>query len=138
MARMKTEIFAAIVGLAVLAAGCVSTVDNRRAAGVPFGKDTIQARYERPMDQVYQAAKDVIQFNGALVRETTLQNQTNTVNGIAKIAEGKISQNTVWVRVEQADPRVTAVTVQARTKGGGTDIELASEMDKQIALKLVR
>jgi hypothetical protein len=135
---MKTNIFAAVLGLAVLATGCISTVDNRRAAGVPFVKDKIQARYERPMDQVFQAAKEVIQYNGALVQETTLQNQTNTVNGMAKVAEGKISQNTVWVRVEQADPRVTAVTVQARTKGGGTDIDLAAEIDKQIALKLVR
>jgi outer membrane murein-binding lipoprotein Lpp len=138
MARMKTILFAAVVGLAVLVAGCVSTVDNRTTAGVPFLKDKIQARYERPMEQVFQAAKDVIQFNGTLVRESTLENQTNAVNNIAKTVEGKIGQGTVWVRVEQVDPQVTAVTVQARTKGGGRDIDLAAEIDKQIALKLVR
>jgi hypothetical protein len=137
MAAMNTKISVAVLGLALLAAGCVSTVDNRKSAGVPFIKDKIQARYERPMEQVFDAAKAVVAYNGAVVRETTLENQTNAVNNIAKVVEGKISQNTVWVRVEQVDPRVTAVTVQARTKGGGRDIDLAAEIDKQIALKLI-
>jgi hypothetical protein len=30
------------------------------------------------------------------------------------------------------------VTVQTRTPGGGSDIDLAHELEKQIALKLVR
>jgi hypothetical protein len=33
---------------------------------------------------------------------------------------------------------VTAVIVQVRTKGGGRDLDLAHELEKQIALKLVR
>jgi len=135
---MKTKMFAAILGLAVLAVGCVQTVTGKRTAGVPFIKDKIEARYERPMDQVFQAAKDVIRDNGVLVNEITLHDQTNTVNGIAKVAEGKVSQNKVWVRVEQMDSRVTAVTVQTRTRGGGSNIDLTAEIDKQIALKLVR
>lgn len=138
MAPMKTKMFAAILGLAVLAVGCVQTVTGKRTAGVPFIKDKIEARYERPMDQVFQAAKDVIRDNGVLVNEITLHDQTNTVNGIAKVAEGKVSQNKVWVRVEQMDSRVTAVTVQTRTRGGGSNIDLTAEIDKQIALKLVR
>jgi hypothetical protein len=138
MAGMKTKFFAAILGLAVLAAGCIKTVAGKRTAGVPFLKDKIEARYERPMDQVFQAAKDVIRDNGVLINEVTLLNQTNVVNNIAKVAEGKISQNSVWVRVEQPDTRVTLVTVQTRTRGGGSDIDLSAEVDKQIALKLVR
>ena len=43
---------------------------------------------------------------------------------------------TVWVRIEEADPKVSKVTVQVRTNGGGADIELASEVDKRIALQL--
>jgi hypothetical protein len=42
------------------------------------------------------------------------------------------------VKVEEIDPKVTRVIVQVRTKGGGTDIDLASEIDKQIALHLQR
>jgi hypothetical protein len=90
------------------------------------------------MEQVFQAAKEVVQYNGTLTRETVLQGQTNAVNNIAKIVEGKVNQSTVWVRVQQVDPRVTSVAVQTRTQGGGADIELAAAIDKQIALKLVR
>jgi hypothetical protein len=63
-----------------------------------------------------------------------LYNSTNVV----KTVEGKVNQRTVWVRIEAIDPKVTAVTVQTRTPGGGSDIDLAHEIEKQIALKLVQ
>jgi hypothetical protein len=135
---MKTKLFAAALLTLALAVGCVSTVNGRKTAGLPFARDTIEARYERPMSQVYDAAKDVIAFNGAVINETILHGQTNALNDVAKVVEGKVHQRTVWVRVLQLDPKVTAVTVQARTSGGGGDIDLAAEIDKQIALKLVR
>jgi hypothetical protein len=34
------------------------------------------------------------------------------------------------------DTQVTQVIVQARTKAGGADVELAGEIDKQIAIRL--
>jgi hypothetical protein len=135
---MKTKIFAAVCGLTILTVGCVDTVGGRKTAGVPFIKDSIQARYERPVEDVFQAAKEVVKFNGTLVSENTLFGVTNTVGGIAKVVEGKINQRNVWVRMEQVDPKVTAVVVQTRTPGGGSDIDLAASVDKQIALKLVR
>ena len=131
---MKKKIFLALLGAGLLGAGCVSTVNDRHTAGVPFIKDSFQSRYERPLDQVFEAAKDVVKFNGALINETILHSETNLV----KTVEGKINQRTVWVRVEAVDPKITAVTVQARTSGGGSDLDLAREVDKQIALKLVR
>jgi hypothetical protein len=130
---MKTKIFAAILGLAVVVTGCVDTVAGRKTAGVPFIKDTIDARYERPMDDVFKAAKDVIAFNGTLINESLLYGQTNQV----KTVEGRVNQRNVWIRIEQVDPKQTAVSVQTRTPGGGSDIDLAAEIDKQIALKLV-
>jgi hypothetical protein len=138
MARMKTSIVAWLLGVAVLATGCVSTVSGTSQAGVPFVKDKIEARYERPPDEIFRAAKEVIAFNGTLVAEKTLHNQPNVPDGIARVAEGKVNKRTVMVRVQQMDARVTAVTVQTRTSGGGADVELASEIDKQIALKLAR
>ena len=72
--------------------------------------------------------------NGILSNESILHGETNTV----KTAEGKVNQRTVYVRVEGVEPKVTAVSVQTRTSGGGSDIELAHEIEKQIALKLVR
>ena len=137
---MKTIAIAAFFGLAILAAGCVSTVSGGKTVGVPFVKDKIEARYERPIDQVYQAAKEVVQFNGTVINEQILYGQTNALNSVAKTIEGKVKQRTVWVRVEQElnNPKISDVTVQTRTQGGGSDIELAAEIDKQIALKLVR
>lgn len=128
---MKTKIFAALIGITILATGCVGTVNDKHAFGWP-AKDKFAGRYERSLDQVFIAAKQVIQFNGALVSESTLLNTTNSVRTL----EGKVNQRTVWVRVEAIDPKVTEVKVQARTKGGGTDLALVHELEKQIALKL--
>jgi hypothetical protein len=131
---MKTTIFAILLGAVVVGAGCVSTVDERKTAGVPFIKDRVGGRYERTVDQVSQAAKQVVTSNGVLINESTLYNQTNAV----KTVEGRVNQRTVWIRVAYVDPKVTEVTVQTRTPGGGSDIDLAHELEKQIALKLVQ
>jgi hypothetical protein len=40
--------------------------------------------------------------------------------------------------VRQTEPPITDVSVQARTQGGGSDIDLASQISTQIALKLAR
>ena len=117
----------AVCGLAVLIAGCINTVDGRKNAGVPFVKDKIESRYERPVAQVFAAAKAVLAFNGVLTSENTINNSL----------EAKVNTRTVWVRVDKIDEKVTQVTVQTRTKGGGADIYLAAELDKQIALKLL-
>ncbi len=116
----------------MLGAGCISTVNDSRTAGVPFGKDKVTGNYQRSVDQVFAAAKEVVAFNGAIAKESVLYNQTNMV----KTIEGKVNQRTVWVRVEGVEPNLTAVTVQARTKGGGADVDLTHEIEKQIAVKL--
>jgi hypothetical protein len=125
---MKTKIFTllAVCGLAVLIVGCINTVDGRKSAGVPFVKDKIDSRYERPVAQVFTAAKEVLAFNGVLTSENTINNSL----------EAKVDTRTVWVRVDKIDEKITQVTVQTRKKGGGADIYLAAEIDKQIALKL--
>ncbi|HEV2394687.1 MAG TPA: DUF3568 family protein [Verrucomicrobiae bacterium] len=129
---MKLKFLAMSIGAVLLLAGCVSTVNQRTTPGMPFIKDRVEGRYERSVDEVFQAAKQVISNNGVLVNESTLYNQTNTV----KTVEGKVNQRNVWVRVEPVDPKITQVTVQTRTPGGGADIDLAHELEKEIALKL--
>ena len=125
---MKTKLFVllAVCGLAVLVAGCVNTVDGRQNPGVPFVKDKIEGSYQRPVAQVFAAAKEVLAFNGVLTGENTINNSL----------EAKVNTRTVWVRVDKTDEKVTRVLVQARTKGGAADIDLAHEIEKQIALKL--
>jgi hypothetical protein len=129
---MKKTIFAIFAVAVAVGLGCVSTVNDRTTAGVPFVKDKMQGRYDRPADQVFTAAREVIKDNGVLVNETTIYSQTNAI----KTVQGKVNQRTVWIRVQEVDPKYTDVTVQTRTPGGGTDIDLAHELEKQIALKL--
>lgn len=132
MEGMKTMILAVGLGAVILGAGCVSTVTERSTPGMPFIKDRVEGRYERSVDQVFGAAKAVVRKNGVLVNEGTLYNETNLV----KTVEGKVDQRNVWVRVEAVDPKVTSVVVQTRTPAGGADLDLAHELEKEIALEL--
>jgi Protein of unknown function (DUF3568) len=129
---MRKIIFGTFIAAVLAGVGCVKTVNDRTTAGMPFLKDKIQARYERSVDQVTQATKDVITNLGTLVNEATMYNHTNAVRTV----EGKVNQRSVWVRVEGIDRTITEVTVQARTSGGGSDVDLAAQIDKEIALKL--
>ena len=128
---MKAKIFAVFCGALVLAAGCVSTVNDRSTAGVPFVKDWVEGQYKRPVDEVFGAAKAVVSNMGSLVNEGTLYGQTNMV----KTLEGRINEARVWVRVEGVDPEVTMVVVQAR-KSGTSYLDIAHEVEKQIGMKL--
>lgn len=131
MASMKIQFLAVFAAVAFGGAGCVGTVSGSKTAAVPFVKDRIEGRYERPPAQIFDAAKAVLTFNGTLLKEGTLHG-TNAVLTL----EGKVNQRTVWIGVQPVDAKVTSVTVQARTKGGGTDLMLCHELEKQIALKL--
>lgn len=132
--KTKFSLLVGAVALSALAVGCVKTVNDRHTWGIPPFPDKAQARYERSVNQVFDAAKTVMARNGVISRETTLFGGTNAV----RCLEGKVNQRAVWIRVEAVDPNVTALTVQARTKAGGTDRPLAHELDKQIALELAR
>jgi hypothetical protein len=131
---MKTKIFAALASAAVLIAtmGCVPTVTDRTTPGVPVLKDSFENRYERTVDQAFEAAKAVITNSGVMNSESILHNQTNMV----KTIEGKVNQRSVWVRVEGIDPKVTSVRVQARTPNGTPDTDLAHQLATEIGIKL--
>ena len=131
---MKMKIFGAFVGIvvAIIAAGCVGTVSNTQTSGF-YVPDSVQGRYQRPVDDVYRAAVAVINNNGVLLTEYIPHDTTNTVRSLM----GKVNQEKVWVRVEAIDPQITQVTVQARTTMGG-DVEEAHELEKEIALQLAR
>ena len=129
---MRAKIVLALFGAVLVGAGCYNTVNDHSRMGVPFVKDKIEARYERPVDQVFQAAKDVVLTDGALVNEGTIYSDTNSV----KTVQGKVNQRDVWIRIEAIDPKVTAVTVQTRTPGGATDMDLAHQLATEIGIKL--
>jgi hypothetical protein len=131
---MKMKIFAALAGAVIVTTGCVSTVSDTHSPALTWSKDKVEGRYERSVDQVYQASVAVIQNNGVLLTEFIPHDNTNTVRSL----QGKVNEKNVWIRVESVDPKVTEVTVQARSSWGVSDVDLAHEMEKEIALQLAR
>src|ERR1039458_2479494 len=105
---MKTKIFAALAGVAIITAGCVSTVTDTKTPGMPFTRDSVGGRYQRPLDEVYRAAIQVINNDGKLLTEYIPHDTTNTVRAFV----GRVNENKVWVRVETVDPQFTQIMVQ--------------------------
>jgi len=133
VSHMKTKFFAAVVGLAVITVGCVKTVSDTHTATMSFGKDNVEQRFQRPLDQVYQAAVAVVNRNGAVITEYIPHDTTNTVRSF----RGEADQCIIWVRVEAVDPQITSVVVQTRTKTWhNKDLDLASQILTEIALQL--
>ena len=120
-------IFSVTLGVAVLGlSGCVGTLDGRHQGGIPWSKDRIETRYEFTPAQLWIAAKDVLSHQGTLQGEDTLKN----------VLEGSVDERQIWIKVEEFDTRTTRLYVQARTKGGSADLEMAAFIDKQIAVRL--
>src|ERR1051325_2250677 len=126
---MKKNAFALLMAVSLTAflCGCVNTVDGRSRPGMPLAVDTKESTYERGVDQIFAAAKDVLKLNGTLVSENTINHSL----------EAKVDTRTVWVAVDEIEPKISRVRVQVRTKGGRGDIDMASEIDKQIYGKLI-
>jgi len=115
-----------ILVLALVVTGCVRTVDNRKLAGNPLTKDKIVRVYERPVLQTWSAAKEVLSANGLIIHEDVMQSTFTA----------KIDTRIVLVKIEAVDPKMTRVTTQVRTRMRNADLDLAGEIDKQIALRL--
>jgi len=131
---MNKIFFAVLAGAAVIATGCVHTVSDTSTFAVSYGKDSVSGRYQRDLDTVYKASVAVIQNNGVLLTEYIPHDNTNAVRSL----EGRVNDRKVWIRVEQVDPKISQVDVEARTKGGRVDLDLVHELEKEIALQLAR
>ena len=68
----------------------------------------------------------MLAVNGTVFSEDVMQ---STVSA-------RVDTRTVRVKVEEMDKKMTRLTVQVRTRYGNSDIDLAGEIDKQIALQL--
>jgi len=133
---MKKLLYAAFAGIGLVATGCVSTVADTHSAAMTWSTDKISARYQRSVEQVYSAAVQVVNNNGVVLTEYIPHDTTNTVRALS----GKVNQKNVWVRVEAVDLNkpITALTIQARSSWGVSDVSLASELVTEVALQLAR
>lgn len=127
---MKKLIFSLLAVLVVGGTGCISTVDGHRSAGVPFRKDRIVSRYQIPVAQILDAAKEVLagEKNGLGV----LQSENRVNNSLV----AKVNTRTVYLKVTEVEPNISEIVVQVRTDAGWSDVDWAAEIDKQIALRL--
>jgi hypothetical protein len=132
---MKTKILWMAAGLAAACAvtGCVQTVTDKQTVGIPLIRDSMEGQYDRSVEQVFQAAKKVLDKAGTVTIFSTLPNQTNLVRTL----EAKVNQRNVYVRIEAVSPNITSLAVQTRTPGGATDLTLAQALKEEIALALV-
>lgn len=122
----QLSIVALSAAAAVIVSGCFQTQEGNYKAGRPAALDTIESKYERTTDEVFEAAKKALNQNGTVVAENT----------ISKTLQAKIDTSSVWVRVEQAEPTIARIWTQVRKSNGNGDIRLAAELDKQTALQL--
>jgi hypothetical protein len=131
---MKIKILAGLIGIGTMiaATGCVDTVAGTRAPAMSVGHDSFSNRYERSVDQAYQASLAVLTRDGTMLTEFIPHNSTNTVRAIY----GKVNQRNVWIRVEAVDARVTQVTVEVRTVSGFRDQDLAHQVATEIGIQL--
>jgi hypothetical protein len=131
---MKTKLLAALFAGLLATAGCVDTVTGRKTAGVPFIKDRFESLYKVPPEVIFAAAKQVVREDGVLTSEGVNYSPA----GEAKVVQGRVNERTVWVRITPVDPQITSVAVEIRTNGGGSDLDLAEQIDKEIAVKLAQ
>jgi hypothetical protein len=124
--KMSFVTLFACVCLSALSVGCYTTEEGHKKWGSPLAKDKIESQYERKPAEVLAATKDVLGYMGTVTGDNT----------ITRVVQARIDNSYVWVRVDEIQPGICKVTTQARGKGGGGNIDLASEVDKQIALQL--
>ncbi|HTI71876.1 MAG TPA: hypothetical protein VMF06_18005 [Candidatus Limnocylindria bacterium] len=124
MKKFAFTLAAALLGVA--GTGCYKTQVGNYNMGVPFSSDTIESRYERPLTEVIAAAKATLIYNGTLTSEDSINH----------LLSAKIDNRTVWIRADPVEANISRIYVQVRKSSGSGDIHLASELDKQIALRL--
>lgn len=120
-----TLVFLACVS-ALFLNGCVDTVDGRHRAGLPFQKDRAEGRYARPTADLWAAAKDVLKYHGTI----------NSEDISRQSLQGNVDERNIWITIGAVDASVSQVIVQARSKGGFADYQMAAYLEKEIAVRL--
>lgn len=129
---MKTALNLLLLVAACSLVGCVHTVTENQPGPAPAYRDRVEARYQKSVDEVFEAAKRALTSFGNITSEGQVFASTNQV----RVVEGVINGRLVYVRVEGIDRQVTAAVVQVRTKLGGTDLRIAKDLVQRIAVEL--
>ncbi len=123
-----------LLALAVAATlvGCVGKVTETTPGTKPAYQDRVTNQYQRSVDQVFEATKQAVTSFGNVTRADTVLAATNQVRTV----EGVINGRSIYIRLEEVKPKTTTAVVQVRTKAGGTDLRVAADVVRQIAVYL--
>lgn len=125
--KMKLMILTVVCCAAILFTGCVKTVTGDVKLGMIGKKDTISGNYPRTVKQVFDASKVVLARMGSLISENTINNSVSA----------SVDLHKVYVKVTAAEGNSTTIEVQVRNRYGGANIDLAAQIEKEVALELV-
>jgi hypothetical protein len=129
---MKTAMNFLVLLAACCLVGCVNTVTENQPGRPPAYRDRVEARYQKSVDEVFDASKRALTSFGNITAEGKVFASTNQV----RVVEGVVNGRQVYMRVEEVDAQVTAAVVQVRTKMGGTDLRIAKDLVQRIAVEL--
>ncbi|MDP7011128.1 MAG: hypothetical protein QF685_07095 [Verrucomicrobiota bacterium] len=130
MRAIKFTLLAA-VALPTFLTGCFTTQDGKsKFTTIPWRTDSIQRRYDRPVEKVLAATRESLSMLGTLTSEEKTKN----------VITGRIDTRYIWIKVtpdKQAPESISAVTFQVRTKYRNPDIQIAANLAQQTTLALI-
>jgi hypothetical protein len=123
-----------LAGLALGLTGCVSKVTQDNPDRPPAYRDRIEAQYQQPAQKVFEAAKRAFNRFGNITVESS------SVSSAVQMCfiEGTINQDKVYIRIEGTSSSAAKMIVQIRAPMGGTNLQVANELQKQTELELPR
>jgi len=130
--NMKTKLIVVLAGIAIGVVGCMSNIAEPQPGAMPGYLDRVDRRFDRPLNQVFEAAKRALNSYGTITAESAFATATNQVRTLS----GSVNQTKVWMRIEGVTPSASVVIVQVRASMGGTDLALANDLESRIALEL--
>jgi hypothetical protein len=136
--KIKICLVLGCVMAALAVTGCYKKVSGGSRMGVPFiswSKSKVYGVYEKPVDQVYNAALTVITQKGVVTSEGTSDPGTTNV---LRTVVGRVEGRNIYVGVRPHEANFSLIEVQARTPAGVSDLALAHTLEKEIALQMVR
>lgn len=129
---MKQAINLLVLAVACSVAGCVNTVTENQPGPKPAYQDRVEGRYQKPLEVVFEASKRALNSLGNITAEGKVYAGTNQV----RVVEGNINGRSVYMRITEIDPQVTSAVVQVRTKLGGTDLRVAADVARRLAVEM--
>ena len=130
---MKKGITIILAAVALGVAGCVSKVTQDNPGKPPAYRDRIEVQYKQPAEKVFEAAKRAFNSFGNITRESSPASGAQLW-----FIEGLINGNRVYIRIEGAASTSTKMIIQIRAPGGGTNLQMANELNRQTEIELGR